>query len=113
MNAYLLDRRLECLCTLIVYISEITNSSLNINNTKKLPKLKCFSLRLDWYTSCYDNKIVPLLRRMLNLEELTLFISVIRTESTYINGKQLYDEVLIHMPRLNKFTFIIHSCYQQ
>ncbi|CAF4312854.1 unnamed protein product [Rotaria sp. Silwood2] len=30
---YLLDRRLECLCTLIVYISEITNSSLNINNT--------------------------------------------------------------------------------
>jgi hypothetical protein len=46
---------------------------------------------------------------MLNLEELTLFLSVIRTESTYIDGKQLYDEVLIHMSRLNKFTFSIHT----
>ena len=64
---------------------------------------------MDWYTFCYDNQIVPLLRRMLNLEELTLFLSAIRTESTYIDGKQLYDEVLIHMPRLNKFTFSIHT----
>ena len=46
---------------------------------------------------------------MLNLEELTLFLSVIRTESTYIDGTQLYDEVLSHMPRLNKFTFSIHT----
>ncbi|CAF3425536.1 unnamed protein product [Rotaria sp. Silwood2] len=106
---YLLDGRLECLSTLIIYICEITNSSSNTNNTKTLPKLKCFSLASNWYTYCYDNEIVSLLRRMLNLEELTLFLSVIRTESTYINGKQLNDEVLIHIPRLNKFTFNIHT----
>jgi hypothetical protein len=46
---------------------------------------------------------------MLNLEELTLFLSVMRTESTYIDGNQLYDEVLNYMPRLNKFIFSIHT----
>jgi len=46
---------------------------------------------------------------MLNLQELTLFLSVIRTESTYIDGKQLYDKVLIHMAQLRKFTFNIHT----
>jgi hypothetical protein len=46
---------------------------------------------------------------MLNLEEMTLFLSIVRTESTYIDGKQLYDEVLIHMPRLKKFIFSIHT----
>ncbi|CAF3001264.1 unnamed protein product [Rotaria sp. Silwood2] len=52
---------------------------------------------------------------MLNLEELALQLSVIRFESTYIGGNQLYDEVLNYMPRLNKFIFnmytnIINSC---
>jgi hypothetical protein len=46
---------------------------------------------------------------MLNLEELTLQIPVKRTESTYIDGNQLYDEVLNYIPRLNKFTFNIHT----
>jgi hypothetical protein len=32
-----------------------------------------------------------------------------RTESTYIDGNQLYDEVLKYMPRLNKFVFSIHT----
>ncbi len=42
---------------------------------------------------------------MLNLEELTLFLSVIRTKSTYIDGNQLDDQVLKYMPRLNKLIF--------
>lgn len=46
---------------------------------------------------------------MSNLEELTLFLSVIRIESTYIDGIHLYDEVLINMTRLNKFRFSIIS----
>jgi len=46
---------------------------------------------------------------MLNLEELTLFLSVLRTESTYIDGKQLNDDVLSHMTRLKKFIFSIHT----
>ena len=46
---------------------------------------------------------------MSNLEELTLFLFVKRFNSTYIDGTQLNDEILIHMPRLNKFTFSINT----
>ena len=44
---------------------------------------------------------------MLNLEELTLYVSVIRTELTYIDGDQLYEEGLNYMPRPNKYIFSI------
>ncbi|CAF4770755.1 unnamed protein product, partial [Rotaria sp. Silwood2] len=60
-------------------------------------------------TMAYDNLIISLLRRMINLEELKLFLSVVRFDSTYIDGIQLQDEVLIYMPRLKKFTFSIDT----
>ncbi|CAF4786337.1 unnamed protein product, partial [Rotaria sp. Silwood2] len=106
---YLLDGHFQCLSTLIINIFEIFDSSANIDNTKKLRKLKCFSLTSECYTQFYDNGVVSLLRRMSNLEELTLFLSVERIESTYIDGIQLYDEILIFMPQLNKFTFSINT----
>ncbi|CAF2083348.1 unnamed protein product [Rotaria magnacalcarata] len=87
----------------------IKRTSSNIDNTKNLPKPKCFSLRSHWYTCCYDNLIVPLLRRMLILEELTIFLSVIRNESTSIDSTQLYNDFLMHMPQLSKFNFSIHA----
>jgi hypothetical protein len=59
------------------------------------------------YQPYYEEKIIPVLRRMINLEELTLFLVLIRVDSTYIDGIQLYDNILIYMPRLNKFTFSI------
>ena len=46
---------------------------------------------------------------MTNLEELHLFLSVIRSNSTYIDGIQLYDQFLIHMPQLRKFAFNIQT----
>jgi len=46
---------------------------------------------------------------MSNLEELTLYLSIKRTESTYIDGTHLYDEIIIHMPRLKKFIFSINT----
>lgn len=46
---------------------------------------------------------------MLNLEELALQLSVIRGEESYIDGNQLYEEVLNYLPRLNKFMFNIHT----
>jgi len=46
---------------------------------------------------------------MINLEELILFLSVIRVDSTYIDDIQLHDEILIYMPLLNKFTFSINT----
>jgi hypothetical protein len=57
------------------------------------------------HTSRYDDRIIPLLRRMINLEEL----SVLRADSTYIDGIQLHDQILIYTPRLNEFTFSINT----
>jgi hypothetical protein len=39
----------------------------------------------------------------------TLFLSVQRIESTYIDGIQLYNEVRVYMARLNKFAISIHT----
>ncbi|CAF3609710.1 unnamed protein product [Rotaria socialis] len=107
---YLLNGCLQSLSTLIIRISKIDRSSSMIDNTKKLVKLKCFSLITDWRTCYYDQPVVPLLRRMLNLEELTLFLSVVRPICTYIDGNQLFDKALNYMPRLNKFIFSINTC---
>ena len=62
------------------------------------------------YTCTYDEYIIPLLRRMINLEELTLFICVGRVDSTVIDGNELHRQVLIHLPYLNKFVFSIYTC---
>ena len=46
---------------------------------------------------------------MSNLEELTLYLSIIRHNSRFIDGKQLYDDILSSMARLEKFTYSIHT----
>ena len=46
---------------------------------------------------------------MVNLEELNLCLSVTRLESTYIDGNDLYEQFLIRMKKLKKFTFNICS----
>jgi hypothetical protein len=46
---------------------------------------------------------------MINLENLKLCISIIRSNRNYIDGNQLYDDIFIYMPRLNKFTFNIQT----
>ncbi|CAF1040738.1 unnamed protein product [Rotaria magnacalcarata] len=105
----LLDGRFNCLSTLIINIEIISCTSGTIDNTKKLPKLKHFSLISYPHTFLYDNLIIPLLQRMINLEELILHLSIIRSNKNYIDGIQLYDDILIYMPRLNKFTFNIYT----
>ena len=46
---------------------------------------------------------------MINLEELKLYLSVLRSHRRYIDGVQLSDDVLNHLPRLQKFTFCIQT----
>ena len=53
----------------------------------------------------YDDLLVPLFCRMINLEELQLYLSVGRFDSTYIDGIQLYDQFLIYMTQLKPFTY--------
>jgi hypothetical protein len=46
---------------------------------------------------------------MINLEELTLYLSIIRINSNYIDGIQLQDDILTYMARLKKFIFNIET----
>ncbi|CAF3203245.1 unnamed protein product, partial [Rotaria sp. Silwood2] len=105
----ILDGRFNRLLTLIIDIEKISISTSNIDNMKQISKLKFFSLTSIKQTTFYDEQIVSLLRQMSNLEELTLFLMIKRYDSTYIDGNQLYNQILIHMPRLNKFTFSINT----
>ncbi|CAF2122620.1 unnamed protein product [Rotaria magnacalcarata] len=104
-----LVRHLKYLLTLIIDVKKISLSFYDRNNKEKLPELKYFSLTSMMFTSHYDDQIIPLLRRMINLKELKLFLAVLKNHSTYIDGIQLHDEILIHMPQLNKFTFSINT----
>jgi hypothetical protein len=73
-----------------------------------LPNLKCFSLICYRGTRGYDNLGLPLLRRILNLEELTLYLHIMGG-STFISGGDLENEILIHMPQLYTFSFYMVS----
>jgi hypothetical protein len=71
--------------------------------------LKYFSLSSVPYTWYYDNRIIPLLHRMINSEELKFFLSVAKLDSNFIDGVQIYDQILSYMTQLNKFTFDLNT----
>ena len=61
------------------------------------------------YTDQYDNLIFPFIRRMINLEELKLYLLIQIIDLNYIDGIQLYDQLLFHMTKLNKLMFSIQT----
>jgi hypothetical protein len=46
---------------------------------------------------------------MVNLEALELFLLVLRDDSSFIDGIQLHDEIIIYMSQLKQINFSIHS----
>ncbi|CAF4794882.1 unnamed protein product, partial [Rotaria magnacalcarata] len=72
-----------------------------------LPNRKCFLLTCD-FIDAYDAQIVPLLRHMSYLEELTVYLSI-ENRDTFVDGTHLYKENLIHMPQLHSFVFYIRT----
>ncbi|CAM4821662.1 unnamed protein product [Rotaria magnacalcarata] len=72
-----------------------------------LPNRKCFLLTCD-FIDTYDAQIVPLLRHMSYLEELTVYLSI-ENRDTFVDGTHLYKENLIHMPQLHSFVFYIRT----
>ncbi|CAF5029204.1 unnamed protein product, partial [Rotaria sp. Silwood1] len=103
----LLDGRLQQLTSLIIVIDNMQYHSSNVYHIDDLPNLKCFSLTIyDCLTDAYDSQILPLFRRLLNLEELCLCIAI-KNRTTLIDGNHVSDEILIHMPRLRTFKFCI------
>ncbi|CAF4516592.1 unnamed protein product, partial [Rotaria magnacalcarata] len=71
----------------------------------KLPNLKCFSLQIFYEFQPYD-RIASLLRRMSNLEKLTLNISI-KDRNSVIDGTYIQHDILDCMPQLHSFTFYI------
>ena len=55
----------------------------------------------------YDQQVLPLIRRMPNLKELTLGLTV--TRMTFIDGVHLNTEILTRLSKLTKFIFHIYT----
>ncbi|CAF0921931.1 unnamed protein product [Adineta steineri] len=106
----LLDGRLPKLTTLCVnvYNIDIEISPEIVHNMDKSFNLKCFSLQLFCPSQDYD-EIVSLLRRMSNLEKLTLNISIYNRKRfiDVISGADVQHDILNYMPQLRSFTFYI------
>ncbi|CAF4062341.1 unnamed protein product [Rotaria sordida] len=105
---YLVDGRFNQLHTLHVHIGVISSSRILINNKENLPNLRNFSLQSDMYTSEYDELIVPLLHRMINIEKLDLSL-IVCVKKTFVDGYDLNINIVDHMRKLNRFTFNIRS----
>ncbi|CAF3579739.1 unnamed protein product [Rotaria socialis] len=102
----LLDGRFNQMKILNVIIDSIDTPLLNIDSQYILPNLTTFCLTTRNPTQEYDNVIVPLLRRMEHLETLMLFL-LVGNRPEFIDDVHLSEEILIHMPRLEKFIFNI------
>ncbi|CAF4289578.1 unnamed protein product, partial [Rotaria socialis] len=75
---------------------------------KQLPNLQLFSFYSERDTDKYNELIVPLLHRMINLEELDLHL-VVYCEKRSIDGYDLKYNIINNLLRLNKFIFNIRS----
>ncbi|CAF3611101.1 unnamed protein product [Rotaria socialis] len=85
-----------------------SSRSVLIIDKEKLPKLRCFSLSCRLSLYCYDTIIIPLLHRMSNLEQLSLYLSHVH-RNRFINGNDLKQNIVDYLPELNQFRFNIHS----
>ncbi|CAF1115087.1 unnamed protein product [Adineta steineri] len=104
----LLDGRLEKLNTFIVVINPFISYSSNLYHMDSLPNLQCFSLTFNSEFNEYDHYVRFLFPRMFNLKELTLHMTIYE-RNNLIDGNDINNNILIHMPRLNQFNFHIST----
>ncbi|CAF3240512.1 unnamed protein product [Rotaria sp. Silwood2] len=104
----LLDGRLKQLTTFIVQVGYIFYYPWIPHNVDVLQNLKCFSLTSYHVTCHYERSVFPLLRRITNLERLTLYLCV-RNDYSFVNDTHLNDEILLYMPQLHTFIFYIST----
>ena len=110
---HLFDGDFPSLSTLVIAVELITGTNREEENTDKQLQLKHFSLTSGAGTFHYDDLVLPFLRRLINLEELRFYLSIIRIDSNHLDGNQLHDEILCSMPRLNKFIFSVQTSIQK
>ncbi|CAF1236180.1 unnamed protein product [Rotaria sordida] len=105
---YLLDGRFNQLQIFRVEIGLSSSHSILIINKEKLPNLRCFSLSCHSDVNFYDTVLIPLLYRMSNLEQLSLYLSCVH-HNRFINGNDLKENIIDYLPQLNQFQFNIRS----
>ncbi|CAF1330049.1 unnamed protein product [Rotaria sordida] len=105
---YLLDGRFNQLNTfdVTIYFGNVSVSPL-INNKNNLSNLKCFRLTHKSILLAYKTVLIPLVRRMSNLEELGLYF--VNGIAPIIDGINLKENIFNYMPKLKKFEFDILS----
>lgn len=69
-----------------------------------------FSLKCYLPINQYDQKILSYLRRMSNLEKLTLYL-LIKDRDQFIDDAHLENEIIAYMPRLHSFNIYIATEY--
>ncbi|CAF2970525.1 unnamed protein product [Rotaria sp. Silwood2] len=106
---YLLDGRFHQLKTFYVTICSSDVSSLPLINSekKKLSNLKCFMLTHKSVLLIYNTFLIPLLHRMSNLEELSLYF--VNHDTPIIDGNNLEMNIMNYMRKLKEFKFNIRS----
>ncbi|CAF3924015.1 unnamed protein product [Rotaria sp. Silwood1] len=75
-------------------------------HTHNSPNLTTFFVASSSATEDYDDSIVPPVQQMPNMEKLRLYLQI-ENRSEFIDGADLYNDILIYMPRMIKFTFNI------
>ncbi|CAF4036492.1 unnamed protein product [Adineta steineri] len=105
---YLLDGRLSQLKSFTVRVYDVDAPSSITHNQNNLLKFKYFSLICYNDICIYDNRIIPLLHRMPNLQQLLLCLTV-RNRNGLIDGTHLQNEIYSYMPLLNNFACDIRT----
>ncbi|UJR09477.1 hypothetical protein I4U23_013715 [Adineta vaga] len=109
---YLLDGRFRQLHTFYVNVDGFVAPLPAIVSKPELIHLRCFSLTCDSKIYFYEESVVPLLHRMSNIEQLSLYLVIDRSyapSNSFVDGDDLKKDITCYMPNLNNFVFSIHS----
>ena len=71
--------------------------------------MKYFSLTHYHGTFCFDELVVPLLQRMKYLEELSLYMVLLRSSPFLTDGTHFHKKIFVHMPHLRTFVFYLNA----
>ncbi|UJR24152.1 hypothetical protein I4U23_027118 [Adineta vaga] len=96
----ILDGRFINLQSLEVDLISIGRSFEQVENQREIPNLKCFNISCLSQFCEYNELLVPLLRRMSNLEKLGSYITASFKER-FIDGTSLKEDILYHLTKMN------------
>ncbi|CAF1080540.1 unnamed protein product [Adineta steineri] len=104
----LLDGRLKQLNTFIVTAYSMNTNQPVVHNSDDLSNMKYFSFIYCGLIEEFDDKIISLLRRMLNLKKLTLYLRI-KSQNHFLDPTSLINEYSMDMKQLQSFDYYIST----